>query len=55
MNSNDFLKFAIIEGNTVYDAYSHGIGITLSHSNVSNNLVYSSGKNGIYFYGFNWI
>ena len=55
VNSNDFLKFAIIEGNTVYDAYSHGIGITLSHSNVSDNLVYSSGKHGIYFYGFDYI
>ena len=51
LNHGYWVKDTIITDNKIFNAYSHGIGITLNGGNISNNIVKYSGKNGIYLYG----
>ena len=51
LNHGYWVNNTIITGNKIFNAYSHGIGITLNGGSVSNNVVKYSGKNGIYLYG----
>ena len=51
LNNGCWVNNTIITGNKIFNAYSHGIGITLNGGSVSNNVVKYTGKNGIYLYG----
>ena len=51
LNSQFPLGECEITGNKVYNAYSHGIGITPRWSVINNNIVKFCGKHGIYIYG----
>ena len=51
LNHGYWVNNTIITGNKIFNAYSHGIGITLNGGSISNNVVKYSGKNGIYLYG----
>ena len=51
LNHGCWVNNTIITGNKIFNAFSHGIGITLNSGSISNNVVKYSGKNGIYLYG----
>ena len=51
LNSQNLLGESVITGNKIYNAYSHGIGITPRSGIINNNVVKFSGKHGIYIYG----
>ena len=51
LNSQNMLGESVITGNKIYNAYSHGIGITPRSGVINNNVVKFSGKHGIYIYG----
>ena len=51
LNSQNMLGESVITGNKIFNAYSHGIGITPRSGVISNNIVKFSGKHGIYIYG----
>ena len=51
LNPEYWLNNIVITGNKIYNAYSHGIGITSKSGTISNNIVKYSGKHGIYLYG----
>ena len=51
LNSQNMLGESVITGNKIFNAYSHGIGITPRSGVINNNVVKFSGKHGIYIYG----
>ena len=51
LNHQYYLNNSEIIGNKVFNAYSHGIGITPNGTTVIGNTVRACGKHGIYFYG----
>ena len=50
LNHQFYLNNSEIIGNKVFNAYSHGIGITPNGTTVIGNTVRGCGKHGIYFY-----
>ena len=53
LNHQYYLSNSEIIGNKVFNAYSHGIGITPNGTTVIGNTVRACGKHGIYFYAGN--
>ena len=53
LNHQYYLNNSEIIGNKVFNAYSHGIGITPNGTTVIGNTVRACGKHGIYFYAGN--
>ena len=53
LNHQFYLNNSEIIGNKVFNAYSHGIGITPNGTTVIGNTVRACGKHGIYIYGGN--
>ena len=51
LNPQYWVLNTVITDNTIYNTYSHGIGITLRGGCISNNIVKYCGKHGIYLYG----
>lgn len=51
LNPQYWINDTVITGNKIFNAYSHGIGITMRGGCVSNNTLKYTGKHGIYLYG----